>query len=63
MRNFAITSLCCWLLISCSWFCLWIIAFYFTLDPELAVLFFPFAMRLGISLHTPESLLACRIWG
>ncbi len=47
MRNFAITSLCCWLLISCSWFCLWIIAFYFTLDPELAVLFFPFAMRLG----------------
>ena len=54
MRNFAITSLCSWLLISCSWFCLWIIGFYFTLDPELAVLFFPFAMRLGISLHAPK---------
>ncbi|MGR5146391.1 signal transduction histidine-protein kinase/phosphatase UhpB [Photobacterium alginatilyticum] len=54
MRNFAITSLCSWLLISCSWFCLWIIGFYFTLDPELAVLFFPFAMRLGVSLHAPK---------
>lgn len=55
MRNYAITSLCSWLLISCCWFCLWIIASYFTLDPELAVLFFPFAMRLGVSLHTPKA--------
>ena len=55
MRNYAITSLCSWLLLSCCWFCLWVIAFYFTLDPELAVLYFPFALRLGITLHAPKS--------
>ena len=55
MRNYAITSLCSWLLLSCCWFCLWIIASYFTLDPELAVLFFPFALRLGIALHAPKA--------
>lgn len=54
MRNYAITSLCSWLLISCCWFCLWVIASYFTLDPELAVLYFPFALRLGITLHAPK---------
>ncbi|WP_064602967.1 signal transduction histidine-protein kinase/phosphatase UhpB [Photobacterium sp. J15] len=55
MRNYVLTSLCSWLLLSCCWFCLWIIASYFTLDPELAVLFFPFAMRLGVTLHSPKA--------
>ncbi|MGF1723893.1 signal transduction histidine-protein kinase/phosphatase UhpB [Photobacterium nomapromontoriensis] len=54
MRRFAVTSLCGWLLISCGWFCLWVIASYFTLDPELAVFLFPFALRTGIALHCPK---------
>ncbi|PSW07251.1 signal transduction histidine-protein kinase/phosphatase UhpB [Photobacterium lipolyticum] len=55
MRSYLITSLCGWLLISCCWFCLWVLSYYFTLDPELAILLFPFALRLGITLHTPKA--------
>nr|AKN36131.1 Sensor histidine protein kinase UhpB, glucose-6-phosphate specific [Vibrio tasmaniensis]AKN40841.1 Sensor histidine protein kinase UhpB, glucose-6-phosphate specific [Vibrio sp. 1F_189] len=36
----------------CAWFCLWVIAFYFISDPELAILLFPFSLRLGMTLHT-----------
>ncbi|MFL7049498.1 signal transduction histidine-protein kinase/phosphatase UhpB, partial [Vibrio cyclitrophicus] len=36
----------------CAWFCLWVIAFYFINDPELAILLFPFSLRLGMTLHT-----------
>lgn len=54
MRNYWITSLCGWLLVSCSWFCLWVLSYYFILEAELAILFFPFALRLGITLHTPK---------
>ncbi|WP_232370056.1 signal transduction histidine-protein kinase/phosphatase UhpB [Xenorhabdus lircayensis] len=49
-----INSFCGWLLFSCWWFCLWVIAYYFVNDSELAILFFPFALRLGIVLHTPK---------
>ncbi|MDX1301898.1 signal transduction histidine-protein kinase/phosphatase UhpB [Photobacterium sp.] len=55
MRSYLITSLCGWLLISCCWFCLWVLSYYFTLDPELAILLFPFALRLGTTLHTPKA--------
>ncbi|CAG20731.1 signal transduction histidine-protein kinase/phosphatase UhpB [Photobacterium profundum] len=54
MRNYGITSLCGWLLISCSWFCLWVLSYYFIMEPELAILLFPFALRLGTVLHTPK---------
>ncbi|MBC8953680.1 signal transduction histidine-protein kinase/phosphatase UhpB [Xenorhabdus sp. PB62.4] len=54
MYRYLINSLCGWLLFSCWWFCLWVIAYYFINDSELAILFFPFSLRLGIVLHTPK---------
>ncbi|MEQ2024552.1 signal transduction histidine-protein kinase/phosphatase UhpB [Xenorhabdus szentirmaii] len=54
MRRYLINSFSGWLLFSCWWFCLWVIAYYFVNDSELAILFFPFALRLGIVLHTPK---------
>lgn len=57
MRHYFLTSLGGCLFFICSWFCLWVIAFYFLGDPALAILFFPFALRLGITLHT-----ASRYW-
>lgn len=54
MPNIWVTSLCTWLLVSCSWFCLWVLSYSFISEPELAILFFPFALRLGISLHTAK---------
>ncbi|CCW30147.1 signal transduction histidine-protein kinase/phosphatase UhpB [Xenorhabdus nematophila] len=54
MHRYLINSFCGWLLFSCWWFCLWVIAYYFVNDSELAILFFPFALRLGIVLHTPK---------
>lgn len=54
MPRYFITSLCAWFLLSCSWFCLWVIAYYFVNDPELAIFFFPFALRLGTALHSPQ---------
>ncbi|CDG21154.1 Sensor protein uhpB [Xenorhabdus poinarii G6] len=54
MRQYLINSFCGCLLFSCWWFCLWIIAYHFVNDFELAILFFPFALRLGMALHTPK---------
>lgn len=54
MQRFLITSVCGWLLFSCSWFCLWVISYYFTNDPELAILLFPFALRTGVALYTSK---------
>ncbi|EKO3674127.1 signal transduction histidine-protein kinase/phosphatase UhpB [Vibrio metschnikovii] len=51
MRLHPFTAVCSFCLIACTWFCLWVIGFYFVNDPELAILFFPFALRLGIALH------------
>ena len=56
MRNQLIIALCSWLIMACCWFCLWVISSYFILDYELAVLFCPFALRLGVTLHSPRSL-------
>ncbi|MCP4957347.1 signal transduction histidine-protein kinase/phosphatase UhpB [Photobacterium aquimaris] len=57
MRQYILTSLGGCLFFICSWFCLWVIAFYFVGDPALAILLFPFALRLGLTLHT-----AARYW-
>ncbi|OBU34490.1 signal transduction histidine-protein kinase/phosphatase UhpB [Photobacterium kishitanii] len=57
MRHYFLTSLGGCLFFICSWFCLWVIAFYFVGDPALAIILFPFALRLGITLHT-----ASRYW-
>ena len=54
MSSYWIKLFCGWLLVSCSWFCLWVLSYYFILDLELAILFFPFALRLGITLHTSK---------
>ncbi|OTA20757.1 sensor kinase HrpX [Xenorhabdus beddingii] len=54
MHRYLINSFCGGLLFSCWWFCLWVIAYYFVNDSELAILFFPFALRLGIVLHIPQ---------
>ncbi len=54
MYRYLINSFCGGLLFSCWWFCLWVIAYYFVNDLELAILFFPFALRLGIALHIPK---------
>ncbi|MEF1340427.1 signal transduction histidine-protein kinase/phosphatase UhpB, partial [Vibrio rotiferianus] len=52
MRSYTITSICGLFMTGCSWFCLWVIAYYFVNDAELAILLFPFALRLGLTLHT-----------
>ncbi|EAR55796.1 putative UhpB, Signal transduction histidine kinase,glucose-6-phosphate specific [Photobacterium sp. SKA34] len=52
MRSFSLTTLCIWLFVCCSWFCLWGISYYFIMDPILATVFFPFALRLGLILHS-----------
>lgn len=49
-----ILAICGFFLMSCSWFCLWALSLYFINDPILAMLFFPFALRLGVVLHTPR---------
>lgn len=54
MRNYLITSACAWFITLCSWFCLWVISYYFVNDAELAILLFPFALRLGVTLHTAK---------
>ncbi|MBS9837116.1 signal transduction histidine-protein kinase/phosphatase UhpB [Vibrio alginolyticus] len=52
MRAYAVTTICGLFVMACAWFCLWVIAYYFVNDPELAILLFPFALRLGAALHT-----------
>ncbi len=52
MRAYSVTTICGLFVMACAWFCLWVIAYYFVNDPELAILLFPFALRLGIALHT-----------
>ncbi|MDF2154525.1 signal transduction histidine-protein kinase/phosphatase UhpB [Vibrio sp. CAU 1672] len=52
MRSYAVTAICGVFMTACAWFCLWVIAYYFVNDPEVAILLFPFALRLGITLHT-----------
>lgn len=58
MRTYLVASASAWLITLCSWFCLWVISYYFVNDAELAILFFPFALRLGITLHAAK-----KYWG
>ncbi len=41
MRSYTITSLCGFFMTACAWFCLWVIAYYFVNDAELAILLVP----------------------
>ncbi|KOO04236.1 signal transduction histidine-protein kinase/phosphatase UhpB [Vibrio nereis] len=52
MRSYIVTSVCGVFMTACAWFCLWVIAYHFVNDPEMAILLFPFALRLGMTLHT-----------
>ncbi|MGV2987631.1 signal transduction histidine-protein kinase/phosphatase UhpB [Vibrio sp. E150_011] len=51
MRTYLVASISAWLITLCSWFCLWVISYYFVNDAEMAILFLPFALRLGVTLH------------
>ncbi len=53
MRNYLISLCCSILIVSCTWFPLWVISTYFTTSDQLAVLLFPFALRLGVCLLSP----------
>lgn len=39
---------------SAAWFCLWSISLHLVERPELAVLLFPFGLRLGLMLQCPR---------
>lgn len=52
---FAADRRCCQLFIfSAAWFCLWSISLHLVERPELAVLLFPFGLRLGLMLQCPR---------
>ena len=51
-----IINLCCSLMVACGWFSLWAISCHFIPDYGLAVLLGPFALRLGVTLHSPMRL-------
>ncbi|AGH80931.1 sensory histidine kinase UhpB [Psychromonas sp. CNPT3] len=53
MRSYLIASIGASLFFSCTWFCLWVLSYAFILAPEQAILLFPFALRLGLTLHSP----------
>lgn len=40
---------------SAAWFCLWSISLHLVERPELAVLLFPFGLRLGLMLQCPRA--------
>ncbi|OBW91207.1 signal transduction histidine-protein kinase/phosphatase UhpB [Gallibacterium salpingitidis] len=52
------TALYSWFLIVCTYFCLWVISDYLLADSVIAFLFFPFALRSGILIHTAK-----KYWG
>ena len=45
-----ITVVACFFIFSAAWFCLWSISLHLVERPELAVLLFPFGLRLGLML-------------
>ncbi len=49
-----ITVLACFFIFSAAWFCLWSISLHLVERPELAVLLFPFGLRLGLMLQCPR---------
>lgn len=49
-----ITVIACFFIFSAAWFCLWSISLHLVERPELAVLLFPFGLRLGLMLQCPR---------
>ena len=49
-----ITVVACFFIFSAAWFCLWSISLHLVERPELAVLLFPFGLRLGLMLQCPR---------
>lgn len=50
-----ITVIACFFIFSAAWFCLWSVSLHLVERPELAVLLFPFGLRLGLMLQCPRS--------
>ena len=46
-----ITVIACFFIFSAAWFCLWSISLHLVERPDMAVLLFPFGLRLGLMLH------------
>lgn len=55
MLHFLTTFIFGWFLLICQYFAFWVISDYFLSDPILSFLFLPFALRLGISLHSKKA--------
>ncbi|MCG5045448.1 signal transduction histidine-protein kinase/phosphatase UhpB [Enterobacteriaceae bacterium 155047] len=49
-----ISVVACFFIFSAAWFCLWSISLHLVERPELAVLLFPFGLRLGLTLQCPR---------
>jgi len=56
ISRFFITFIHMWLFVLCCLFCLWVLSVHLVNDtePELAILLFPFALRIGLVLHCPK---------
>ncbi|WP_443091043.1 signal transduction histidine-protein kinase/phosphatase UhpB [Basfia succiniciproducens] len=52
--NAIITLIYSWFIMLCAYFSVWAISDYLLGNSLLALLFLPFALRLGINLHTPK---------
>lgn len=48
------TVVSCFFIFSAAWFCLWSISLHLVERPDLAVLLFPFGLRLGLMLQCPR---------
>ncbi len=51
-----ITVIACFFIFSAAWFCLWSISLHLVERPDMAVLLFPFGLRLGLMLQCPRGL-------
>ena len=49
-----ITVIACFFIFSAAWFCLWSISLHLVERPDMAVLLFPFGLRLGLMLPSPR---------
>ncbi len=53
-----ITVISCFFIFSAAWFCLWSISLHLVERPDMAVLLFPFGLRLGANAAMPARILA-----
>ncbi len=49
-----ITVLACFFIFTAAWICLWSISLHLVERPDMAVLLFPFGLRLGLMLQCPR---------